>query len=85
MTKEEFNNIEILEQIQYINDNIGSRSLTKYCDELGISRSTLSKRFKKLNYIFDKNINQYVLIDTPGVVQYKDIRYYKYCSRELSK
>ena len=65
MTKQTFNNIEVLEQIQYINDNIGSMSLTKYCDTLGINRGTISKRFKKLNYIFDKKLNQFTY--TTGV------------------
>ena len=81
MDKQTFNNMNALEQIQYINNNIGTESLTKYCDTLGINRGTISKRFKKLNYIFDKKLNQFVSVDTtevqPNSNQYVTLDQYK--------
>ena len=54
MNKQQFNNMDVLEQLEYINNNIGTESLTKYCSTLGINRSTITKRFKTLGYIFNK-------------------------------
>lgn len=69
MDKQQFNNMEVLEQLEYINNNIGTESLTKYCDTLGINRSTITKRFKNIGYTFNKELNKYVLNDTTEVQQ----------------
>lgn len=60
MNKEQFNLLEVLEQIQYINDNIEGMSLTKLCNEIGVNRSTLTKRFKAKGYTFNKELNKYI-------------------------
>lgn len=60
MNKEQFNQLEVLEQIQYINDNIEGMSLTKLCEEIGVNRSTLTKRFKAKGYTFNKELNKYI-------------------------
>ena len=69
MNKQQFDNMDTLEQIQYINNNIGTESLTKYCSTLGINRSTITKRFKNIGYTFNKELNKYVLNDTTEVQQ----------------
>lgn len=60
MNKEQFNSMEVLEQIEYINDNIEGMSLTKLCEGIGVNRSTLTKRFKAKGYTFNKELNKYI-------------------------
>lgn len=61
MNKEEFNKLEVLEQVQYINNELkNNKSITSVCKELGIGRSTIRDRFKKSNYIYYKELNEYV-------------------------
>ena len=48
MNKLEFNQLELHQQVQYINDQLVLGSyITKVCDAIGIDRSTVRKRFKK--------------------------------------
>lgn len=62
MTKDEFNKLEIIDQINYLNKCLKDNdTLTKLCKNIGIARSTVSGRATKLGYIFDKEANQYVL------------------------
>ncbi len=48
MNKEKFNKLEVIEQIKYINEKLKENSLTKICDEIGIARSTIRGRLKKI-------------------------------------
>lgn len=62
MTKDEFNNLEIIDQINYLNKNLkAGQSLTNICNSIGIARSTVGGRMTKQGYILDKNLNQYIL------------------------
>lgn len=59
--KEEFNKLEIREQIEYINNLLAEgRSLTNISSDLNISRATIRKRFIKIGYIYNKQINSYI-------------------------
>lgn len=61
MSKEEFNKLEVLEQIQYINNQLeNNKSVTSVCKEIGVGRSTIRDRFKKVNYIYSKDLNKYI-------------------------
>ena len=61
MDKEKFNKLEVLEQIQYINNELeNNKSITSVCKELGIGRSTIRDRFKKANYKYNKESNKYI-------------------------
>lgn len=60
ITKDNFNKLEILEQIKLINELILNDSLTNICKSIGIDRATIRKRFKGVGYIYNKSINQYV-------------------------
>ena len=61
MIKEEFNNLDIMDQVKYINKMLNEkRSLTNIASDLNIGRSTIRDRFKKVNYIYDKKFNQYI-------------------------
>lgn len=61
MNKYKFNNLKILEQIDYINNQLkNNNSITSVCKELGVGRSTIRDRFKKVNYIYSKDCNSYI-------------------------
>lgn len=62
MDKQQFNNLEITEQIQYINKQLQSNSLTTVCSTIGIDRATVRKRFKGRGYTLVDN--QYIATDT---------------------
>lgn len=63
MLREEFDNMDVFEQIKYINEKLLEQSLTKICDSIGISRTTVTKRFRSVDYVFDKYTNQYQIAD----------------------
>ena len=50
MNKDEFNKLEIEQQVEYIHKGLEVESLTKVCASIGIGRSTVSKRFKNKGY-----------------------------------
>lgn len=64
MNKDEFNSLEVIEQIEYINKLLkDNMTLTSISKTLGVGRSTIRDRFKKLNYIYSKDLNKYTLSD----------------------
>lgn len=62
MNKDTFNNLDIENQIEYINNRLSDNnsSITSVCSELGIGRSTIRDRFKKHGYEYNKELKQYV-------------------------
>ena len=63
MNKDQFNKLDIDNQVEYFNSQLlQGESLTSICKLLGIGRSTVSDRFKKLNYKYNKSNNQYELV-----------------------
>ncbi len=64
MNKDKFNRLDVLEQINYINHKLDNSSLTSICKDIGISRSTIRDRFKKINYGYSKDLNKYVYNDS---------------------
>lgn len=50
MNKDQFNALEILEQVEYINKELESESVTKVCASIGIDRATVRKRFARNGY-----------------------------------
>ena len=64
MKKEQFNKLDIDNQIEYFNNKLyQGESLTSICKSIGIGRSTISDRFKKYNYKYNKSSNQYELLE----------------------
>ena len=60
MNKKEFDKLEVLEQIEYINKSLlEGYTVTGICNYIGIGRSTIRDRFKKVGYEYNKTINQY--------------------------
>lgn len=61
MNKEEFNKLEVSQQIQYINNQLeNNNTLTSVCKEISIGRSTIRDRFNKIGYKYSKELNKYV-------------------------
>lgn len=59
MNKEEFNKLELIQQVEYINSQLELNSLTKVCEVIGIDRATVRKRFKSKGWelVDNKYIN----------------------------
>ena len=60
MGKDDFNKLNLKDQIEFINKNLERKTLTEICKEIKISRSTIRERFLKQGYIFDKSKNKYI-------------------------
>lgn len=64
MNKDEFNSLQVMEQIEYINKLLkDNMTLTSISKTLGVGRSTIRDRFKKLDYTYNKDLNKYALSD----------------------
>ena len=50
MNKEAFNQLELIQQVEYINNQLNLNSLTKVCECIGIDRATVRKRFKSKGF-----------------------------------
>lgn len=61
MLKEQFNSLSVTEQVDYINSQLSSKTLTKACSEIEVARSTIAGRFKKEGYTLDQTQNKYIL------------------------
>ena len=49
MDREEFDKLEVLDQVEYINNQLeNNKSIASVCKDLKIGRSTIRDRFKKL-------------------------------------
>ncbi|NHI48021.1 hypothetical protein FDE94_09090 [Clostridium botulinum] len=60
MQKQEFNDLKIEQQIQYINSLLEKGyTLTKACKNIGIARSTVGKRFVKEGYKYNEVLHKY--------------------------
>ena len=68
MNKKDFDNLEEIEQVEYINKRLRESNKTskEICKQIGIGSSTVSERFKKNNYVFDRKVKQYVLEQIEG-------------------
>ena len=73
MVKEEFNKLNLKEQIEYINKKLENKTLTNLCEEIKISRSTIRERFFKQGYIFDKSKNKYIYSEANNEPENKNI------------
>lgn len=64
MNKSEFNNLNIKDQVQILNNKLKENttiSVTKLCKELGFNKSTIIDRFTKAGYKYNHDIRQYVI------------------------
>lgn len=64
MNKDEFNKLDVYEQLNYINKKLKQgKSLRAISGELNISKSTIRNRFKKIDYVFHIVDKQYIKIE----------------------
>lgn len=62
MNKEQFKNLDILNQIKYVNNFLKEgKTLTSFSEEIQISRKTISKNFFKEGYKYSQSKKQYIL------------------------
>ena len=62
MNKEQFKNLDILAQIEYVNNILKEgKTLTAFSEEVEISRKTISKNFSKFGYKYSQSKKQYIL------------------------
>ena len=73
MRKEEFNKLNVKDQIEYINKKLENKTLTNLCEEIKISRSTIRERFLKQGYIFDKSKNKYIYSEANNWLEKENI------------
>lgn len=66
MNKTEFNKLDVRKQIAYINNKLEGDILIVVCGEIGISRSTISARFKKEGFKYNRHFRQYINIEEFG-------------------
>lgn len=65
MNKEQFKNLDILAQIEYVNNILKEgKTLTVFSEEVEISRKTISKNFGKAGYKYSQSKKQYILENT---------------------
>ena len=65
MNKEQFKNLDILAQIEYVNNILKEgKTLTAFSEEVEISRKTISKNFGKAGYKYSQSKKQYILENT---------------------
>ena len=69
MDRKEFDSLNIEEQVEYINKELyNGCTLTKVCSLIGIGRSTVRDRFKKVGQRYDGSINQYVRDNSKTII-----------------
>ena len=65
MNKEQFKNLDILAQIEYVNNILKEgKTLTAFSEEVEISRKTISKNSGKAGYKYSQSKKQYILENT---------------------
>ena len=65
MNKEQFKNLDILAQIEYVNNILKEgKTLTAFSEEVEISRKTISKNFSKFWYKYSQSKKQYIIGNT---------------------
>ena len=65
MNKEQFKNLDILAQIDYVNNILKKgQTLTSFSEEIGISRKTISKKFSDAGYKYSQSKKQYIFGNT---------------------
>lgn len=60
MNKDEFNSLSLEAQIETFNNALAETgTIRKACESLGVSKTTIRDRFKKVHYYFDAEANKY--------------------------
>lgn len=85
MNKDKFKNLDVLDQIMYVNNRLKEgQSLTSFSEEINISRKTISRNFSKAGYKFSQSQKQYIVDNTN--IQAKEMeKYYKNINKRNTK
>ncbi len=76
MNKEEFNNLGILKQLDYVNNQLKQgKSVKKLSVEMGFGKNTITERFRRHNIAYNMYLKQYVEGHTSLLQPVEDIRY----------
>ena len=59
MQRIEFDKLEIIEQLNYINKELKTGMLSAICKNIGVGRSTMADRSKKVGYTYNQETRQY--------------------------
>ena len=85
MNREEFKNLDILNQIEYVNKILKEgKTLTAFSEEVGISRKTISKNFSKAGYKYSQSKKQYI-VDNTDVWAGEQKKYYSNITESNTK
>lgn len=61
MNKEQFNSLGILEQLEYVNNQLKEgKSIRKLSADMGMGKSTITDRFRRHNIAYNMYLKQYV-------------------------
>lgn len=61
MNKQKFNNLDLMDQLEYVNKKLSDgESLREISKCLNMSKTTIRNRFKKIDYVFNKDKKQYI-------------------------
>ncbi|RXI41553.1 hypothetical protein DP129_01005 [Clostridium tetani] len=61
MDKQRFNNLDLMDQLEYVNKKLSyGESLREISKDLNMSKTTIRNRFKKIDYVFNKDKKQYI-------------------------
>ena len=76
MTKEEFNKLEILKQLEYVNLNLKQgQTLTAIAENIGISKSTIRERLFKIGYTYNATNKLYEKVSDEGIqIDHKEVK-----------
>lgn len=71
MTKEKFNLLDQNEQLEYVNTRLSEgMSFTQVTEkEIGIRRNTVRDRFKRMGYVLDQEVMQFILVEPTKVTE----------------
>ena len=74
MDKIEFNELEILKQLEYVNNELlKGGSLRNISKSLSMSKTTIRDRAMKIGYIYNKELGQYTQDNTMGIQLHQNI------------
>ena len=60
MTKDDFNELEIIDQLKYINIKLSeNKSLRAIANDLKMSKTTFRDRFLKIGYVYSTETKRY--------------------------
>lgn len=78
MTKDDFNMLDVQDQVKVFNKILKDSSIRKVCNDIGIGKTTIRDRFKKHGYIYNSADNQYIydhkIISNNNITLSKEIK-----------